>query len=287
MFEEILLPVDGSDGTEAAVGHAADVADRFDATVHVVFVASTNRDSVTVVSGDVVDALESEGTDIVDSVADEIRARGVSCESEVVQGDPATTIADYADSRGMDLVVMATRGRTGLSRYLLGSVTEKVVRLSDVPVLTVRTDDEARTSFPYENVLSPTDGSEPASAAADRAADLAAALDATLHAVSVVDDTSLGFDVRSASASEELLERAEEAVAEVVAHADDAGVENVREEVLRGTVDRTILDYVDDRGVDLVVMGTRGRGGTERVLLGSVTERIVRTSPVPVLTVRK
>ncbi|UPV98870.1 universal stress protein [Halorussus gelatinilyticus] len=287
MFEQILVPVDGSDGSDAAVGHAADVADRFDAAVHVLFVASTNRDSVTVVGSDVVDALESEGAAVVDSAEEDLRERGVACESEVVQGDPATTIADYADSRGMDLAVMATRGRTGLSRYLLGSVTEKVVRLSDVPVLTVRTHDDARTSFPYENVLAPTDGSRVANAAADRAVDLAAALDATLHAVSVVDDTSLGFDVRSAAAADELREAAEDAIAEVTASADDAGVEQVREEVLRGSVHRAILDYVDEEDVDVIVVGTRGRGGTDRILLGSVTERLVRTSPVPVLTVRR
>ncbi|WP_137283810.1 universal stress protein [Halorussus salinisoli] len=287
MFEDILLPVDGSDGGDAAIEHAADVADRFDATVHVVFVASTNRDSVTVVGGNVVDALESEGTDIVDPVEDDLRTRGVDCASEVVQGDPATTIADYADSRGMDLVVMATHGRTGLSRYLLGSVTEKVVRLADVPVLTVRTHEEARTSFPYENVLVPTDGSETANAAADRAVDLAAAVDATLHAVSVVDDASLGFDVRSVSVNDEFEAVAEEAIADVAASADDAGVERVEKHVLRGRVHQAILDYVEDNDADLIVMGTRGRGGTDRILLGSVTERIVRTSPVPVLTVRR
>ncbi|WP_128477457.1 universal stress protein [Halorussus pelagicus] len=287
MFEDILLPVDGSLGADAAVGHAADIADRFDASVHVLFVASTNRDSVTVVGGDVVDALEREGADIVDPVADDVRARGVDCDSEVVQGDPAATIAEYADSRGMDLVVMATQGRTGLSRYLLGSVTEKVVRLAGTPVLTIRTHEEARTSFPYENVVVPTDGSAAASAAADRATDLAAAVDATLHAVSVVEEASLGFDVRSASVSDELEAITEDAIADVAATAADAGVERVREKVLRGRVHRAILDYAADTDADLLVMGTRGRGGTDRILLGSVAERIVRTSPIPVLTVRR
>ncbi|MFC7081327.1 universal stress protein [Halorussus caseinilyticus] len=287
MFEDILVPVDEGDGTDAAIGHAADLADRFGATVHVLFVADTNRDSVTLVGTDVVDALEREGADIVEPVADDVRARGVECESEIAQGDPATTIADYAESRGMDLVVMPTRGRTGLSRYLLGSVTEKVVRLSEVPVLTIRTHDDARTSFPYENVLIPTDGSEAASGAIDRAVDFASAFDATLHAVSVIDDTSLGFDVRSASASGELEATADAALADAAARASDAGVEAVVEEVLRGEVARTIREYAEDNDIDVVVMGTAGRGGADRVLLGSVTERLVRTSPVPVVTVRR
>ncbi|WP_135826401.1 universal stress protein [Halorussus ruber] len=287
MFADILVPVDDSERADDAIDHAANLADHFDATVHVLFVASTNRDSVTVVGSDVVDALEQEGEDIVDPVADDLRNHGVECESEVVQGDPAMTIVDYADSRGMDLVVMPTRGRSGLSRYLLGSVTEKVVRHSDVPVLTIRTHDEARTPFPYENVLMPTDGSKAASGAVDRAVGLAAAFDATLHAVSVVDDRSLGFDVRSGSVSEELQAAAEDAVADVAGRADEAGVERVEEHVLRGRPSNELLDYVADEDIDVVTMGTTGRGATERVLLGSVTERVVRSSPVPVLTVRR
>ncbi|WP_276300132.1 universal stress protein [Halorussus lipolyticus] len=287
MFADILLPVDDSEGADDAIGHAADLADHFDATVHVVFVASTNRDSVTVVGSDVVDALEQEGEDIVEPVADDLRDRGVACESEVVQGDPAMTIVDYADSRGMDLVVMPTRGRSGLSRYLLGSVTEKVVRHSEVPVLTIRTHDEARTPFPYENVLIPTDGSKAAGGAVDRAVELTAAFDATLHAVSVVDDRSLGIDVRSGSASEELRGVAEEAVADVADRADEAGVERVEKHVLTGRASNKLLDYVADEDIDVVAMGTTGRGAADRVLLGSVTERIVRSSPVPVLTVRR
>lgn len=251
------------------------------------FVANTNRDSVTVVGSDVVDALEREGRDIVEPVAAEVRDRGVECESEVVQGDPATTIADYAESREMDLVVMPTRGRTGLSRYLLGSVTEKVVRHSAVPVLTIRTHEGTRTPFPYDDVLIPTDGSEAASGAIDRAVALAAAFDATLHAVSVVDDTSLGLDVRSATASDELEANAEDAIADVADRAAEAGVERVEERVLRGRVAQTLLEYVEDSDIDVVTMGTTGRGATERVLLGSVTERLVRSSPVPVLTVRR
>ena len=287
MFENILVPVDGSEGADAAIGHAADIAERFDAAVRVLFVANTKRDSVTTVGTDVVDALERKGEQIVEPVADDLRERGVDCETEVVRGDPATAIADYAESQGMDLVVMPTHGRDGLSRLLLGSVTEKTVRLSEVPVLTIRTSDDARTSFPYENVLVPTDGSEAAGAAADEAVDLAAELDATLHAVSVVDDTSLGFDVRSASATEDLEDAAQDAVDEVAARAGEAGVDSVTERVLRGRVHRQILGYVDDNDVDLVAMGTTGRGGADRLLLGSVAERLVRSSPVPVLTVRR
>jgi nucleotide-binding universal stress UspA family protein len=81
---------------------------------------------------------EAYGTDLVERVAD--RFGDVQTRTEVRSGNPHETILDYTDEHDIDLVVMGTHGRTGLDRYLLGSVTEKVVRTSDVPVLTVRGD---------------------------------------------------------------------------------------------------------------------------------------------------
>ncbi|WP_435359844.1 universal stress protein [Haloarchaeobius sp. DFWS5] len=142
MYDDILLPTDGSDGAAVALERALDLAGTYGATLHVLNVADTNRDSVTVVDTGLVDALEEEGEEIVDDVVDQAHEAGVSVVDEVIQGDPYQTILDYVDSRGIDLVVMATHGRRGIQRYLLGSVTEKIVRTSPVPVLTVRMPDD-------------------------------------------------------------------------------------------------------------------------------------------------
>jgi nucleotide-binding universal stress UspA family protein len=138
MYDAILFPTDGSEGADAALSHALALAETFDATLHVLYVADSNRDSVTTVGREVVDALETEGQSVVDDVVERARAAGVSTVDEVVQGGPHRTIVDYADARDVDVIVMATHGRTGLDRYLLGSVTAKVVRTSPVPVLTVK-----------------------------------------------------------------------------------------------------------------------------------------------------
>jgi Universal stress protein UspA and related nucleotide-binding proteins len=76
---------------------------------------------------------------------------GVSYNTDVVQGNPASTVVDYADKYDQDLIVMPTHGREGISRYLIGSVSETVVRLSSVPVLTVRMQPDETLAFPYEN----------------------------------------------------------------------------------------------------------------------------------------
>jgi nucleotide-binding universal stress UspA family protein len=216
MYEDILFPYDGSDGASAILEHAADIADWVDATVHVLFVADTTRDSVTVVEGRTVDALAQQGETTVEEAADALTARGVDYDTDVVQGNPAPTIAEYAERYDYDLIVMPTHGREGLSRYIIGSVTEKVIRLSSIPVLTARMQPDERLAFPYENILIPTDGSTGAVHAAEHGLSLAAAVDATVHALSVVDDASLGLDVRSAASESDGEQAATDAVDDLV-----------------------------------------------------------------------
>ena len=284
MYDDILLPFDGSDGAAAVLGHAADIARFADATVHVLFVADTGRDSVTVIEGETVDALVEKGETVVTEAAERLAAAGVDHETDVVQGNPAPTIAEYAERAAHDLVVMPTQGREGVSRYLLGSVSEKVVRLSSVPVLTARMRPDELLTFPYEDVLIPTDGSPAATEAVEHGLRLAASLDATVHGVSVVDDSAFGPDDHVLSAGREAV--AENALDDLVAAATEHGISTVERHVERGAPVEAIVDRIRASGAHAVVMGTTGRRGTERVLLGSVAERTVRSAPVPVVTVR-
>ena len=140
MYETILVPTDGSIQSDAAVDHAVKLARHHGSEIHVLYVADSNRDSLTTQGGEVVDALEHEGDQIVSDAVDRADA-GTDIVSEVLTGDPVETILDYADSVGAGLIVMGTAGRRGLDRFLLGSTTERVVRLSSVPVLTIRAEE--------------------------------------------------------------------------------------------------------------------------------------------------
>ena len=285
MYENILLPFDGSEGAAEVLHHAGEIAHWADATIQVLYVADTSRDSVTVVEGHTVDALVQEGEDVVEEAAKTLETLGVPYDTDVVQGNPAPTIVDYAERYDQDLVVMPTHGREGISRYLIGSVSEKVVRLSPVPVLSVRMQPDETLAFPYENVLVPTDGSPAATHAAEHLVELAAALDATVHVLSVVDDSTLGLDVRSTIVEEESEAAATEAVEAVAAEAESRGVSNTVRHVERGAPVEGILDCIESNDVHVVGMGTTGRRGTDRILLGSVAEKTVRSAPVPVMTV--
>ncbi|AQL44367.1 universal stress protein UspA [Halorientalis sp. IM1011] len=140
MYDSILVPTDGSDTAQAAVDHAIDHAKRYDATLHTLYVV----EEPPIDEGDapeVLDAIESTGERAIQDVIDAARAADVgTVEGSVAEGAPYRAILEYVDQNDIDLVVMGTHGRTGLDRYLLGSVTEKVVRSAPVPVLTVGTE---------------------------------------------------------------------------------------------------------------------------------------------------
>jgi nucleotide-binding universal stress UspA family protein len=284
MYDDILLPYDGSDGATAVLDHVAAVASWADATVHLLYVADTNRNSVSVVGDRAVDGLVQKGEEVVSEAAARLDDHNVACRTDVVQGNPAPTIVEYAAGYGHDLIVVPTHGREGLSRYLVGSVAEKVVRLASTPVLSARLRADERMAFPYERVLLPTDGSEAATRAATHGLALAAALGATAHLLSVVDDPSLWAGERSTLVEQAVEENARAAVTDLAETAAADGVEAVTH-VDNGAPVETIQDRVDADDCQVVVMGTTGRRGTDRILLGSVAEKTVRSSSVPVITV--
>jgi nucleotide-binding universal stress UspA family protein len=145
LYERILVPTDGSETSRRAIEHAVDLAAAHDAALHAVYVvnaasfaslpAETSWDGVA-------DVLHSEGEAALDQVTEAAEATGVPVERVLLEGSPAAEIVRYAESEPCDLVVMGTHGRGGIDRLLLGSVAERVVRSSNVPVLTVRAGDE-------------------------------------------------------------------------------------------------------------------------------------------------
>ncbi|GAB3693665.1 universal stress protein [Halorubrum pallidum] len=139
MYSEILVPTDGSPASDAAIEHALDLAAQYDARVHALYVVDGSAYSSLEAGAElVVEALEDEGAAATDRVAAAAAEAGIDCETTVTTGTAYQSIRDYVEENDIDVIVMGTHGRKGLDRYLLGSVTERVVRTADVPVLTVR-----------------------------------------------------------------------------------------------------------------------------------------------------
>jgi nucleotide-binding universal stress UspA family protein len=145
MYDDILLPTDGGEETTAAVREAIDLARTYDATVHVIHVVDLDELGGYFSAGGLpegfVDRAMEEGEQRVEATAERVREADVSARTTVSKGEPERGIVGYVAENGIDLVVMATHGRDGIRRALLGSVTEDVVRAAGCPVLTVGTTD--------------------------------------------------------------------------------------------------------------------------------------------------
>lgn len=149
MYDFLLVPVDGSDASSVALEYALEIATDHDATVHLLYVADTNKPSHVRYEDNVVDVLEDAGEDVLQDARDRAEARGVSTVTDTIQGQPRTVVTEVAAEDVVDLVVMGTSGERSLTEHVLGSVTEHVVNASDKPVLAVRTAGDTSQPYPY------------------------------------------------------------------------------------------------------------------------------------------
>jgi nucleotide-binding universal stress UspA family protein len=194
--------------------------------------------------------------------------------SELLEGDPA-----------FDLVVVGTHGRTGLKRVLLGSVAEKLVRHAPCSVLVVRPDDKAGS---FTDILCPVDFSEDSKVAARTAVALApaGATVTLLHAIEA--PVGIGGETFPQDFLRDLDRSSTRALAELAAGLQPPAGVAVTTRTRVGYAGSQILGALeDDRRFDLVVMGSHGRTGLRRVLLGSVAEKVVRHAHCPVLVARR
>ncbi len=257
MYNEILVPTDGSKVAERAGTVAVQMAELFGANLTVVSVREPGN--------------EKRAKQAVRNIEETATEAGITPQTEIIDDEETAihrAIIDFTEEHAIDVIVMGTHGRTGIGRFLLGSVAEQILQESPIPIVTVHED--TVIDFEVDNVLVPTDGSEGAEAATEHAIDLVTEVGGTLHALHV---TSGGPDKESLP------------TANVREQGEAAGV-NVITATRSGRPHEAIAGYTAEAGIDVVVMGTHGRTGLRRYLLGSVTERTVRFSPVPVVSVK-
>lgn len=151
MYERILVPTDGSDTAEQAVEHALDLAEKYGAEVHTLYVVDTDSMSLSLGTEQVdriqqgqygeMEEVRERAEAATGSVAERARERNLDVVEHVSAGRPYVLIETYAKNNDIDLIVMASHGRSGVKRMLLGSVTEKVVRTAEIPVMVVNVTD--------------------------------------------------------------------------------------------------------------------------------------------------
>jgi nucleotide-binding universal stress UspA family protein len=290
----IVVPLDGSELSERAVPYAALYAKTFGGRILLATVWEGAEQALIETLPAVADDLFKEGENYYEkylaSVAEKYLADGVKVDAEVLTGKPADTILKLIEERHADVLVLATHGRSGIGRWWYGSVAGEIAQQATIPRIIVgpKVLSQPTKAIKVDGVLVPLDGSKLSEAALEHGARIANAFGAALHvvqAISPVAQTYL-FDVPSVT-SVDVQARIDEGVGEYLANIARK-LENeatVKTHVLRGPAADVLVDYIEEHGIDLVVMASHGRGGLARVALGSVADRMLQ-SDAPVFLIR-
>jgi nucleotide-binding universal stress UspA family protein len=288
----ILVPLDGSLFSEAAIPYAETLARATGRKLRLFGVVETVLEGLLpehLELGTTLDtARRANAQKHLADISDRLSQGDLEVETLTAIGAPASEIVSEAAGDDVAMIVMATHGRGGADRLVIGSVADKVMRTSGKPTLLVRSDRAPDPASPaaLRRLMVPLDGSELAKTAVQPAADLAIAIGAELILVQVVPRLAERIDWGAGQVPE-----LREIEAELVVNARDS-LEDLRRElpygvdceliVLRGLAAKELEHFIQEQQVDLTVMTTHGRGGFSRFVLGSTAEPLVH-SGLPVL----
>ncbi len=291
MFTKILVPLDGSDLAERALPPALVLAQHSEAQLSLLRALAPERmlvaDSHVLMLGGYsaiwpnqsLELARKAATDYLSALRATKMPKGLRLSTEMIEGDPAEIIVETARQEGVDLIVMSSHGYSGLTRWVLGSVAERVLHDAPCPVLIVRTTD------PIRHVLIPLDGSEFSEQILEPAFALAASLECKVTLSRVIErlspdefdylehlENGLGQRLQS-----DIHTEAEQYLHGIATARRDA-LPELKTVILHGSPAHSLLEYAQTRGVDLIAMSTHGRTGLKRWVYGSVTEKILRAA---------
>jgi nucleotide-binding universal stress UspA family protein len=297
MLQHILVGLDGSPLAETILASVSTLAKGVGADVtllHVVHLSEDmQRDEPHRLLQPVIQQAEIQAQDYLSRVAQQLTDAGVKVHSRVTVGVAATEIVRYAHQEGMDLIALATHGRSGLQRWFHGSVAEKVLHATHTPLLLIRpTATQVAPSPELSQIVVPLDGSPVAKAALPLAEALAASIKVPLVLLQVVETLSLdiadptGITHTNYPLILESLQEAAESYLHQLAVTLHGKEFNVQTVAPMGLPAEKIVEYAHDHPGSLVVMTTHGRTGLAGFVLGSVARRVVQHGNTPTLVVR-
>jgi nucleotide-binding universal stress UspA family protein len=296
MMRKIAIPLDGSPFAERVLAHIPRFGKPDDVELLLVRVIETTR-YYSYIAPDAVHIFDltqwrQEAENYLKRVAGELRELGYRLYTTVVDGDVATSICEVASAQDADLIAMTTHGRSGLQRWIMGSVADRIIRTTQKPVYLVRPGKEVLSGGAPQRILVPLDGSALAEAALAPALELTSNNDAELLLVQAVELPELwGEEFVSAETVAALPSLEEqETLARIYLEGIAASLRQdgriVRIHVETGHPATVVASVAAAQTVDTIVMSTHGRSGLSRWVFGSVAEKVVRTVDCPVLLVR-
>lgn len=294
MLNRILVPLDGSRLAEGALHPAVQLAGKGDGEVFLIRVpvplplVIPDRGFVGPEMRWPDEAMEKgheEAAEYLRAIREKYADEGVPVRAELIGGDPASVIVGVAEQQNIDLIAMCTHGRSGVNRWILGSVTEKVLRSAPCPVLVVR------TPGPFERVLVPLDGSRLSERALAPALAVAARMGSAvtlLHSTETLGIEEAAYWQLEAFAGRDI-KRAY--IDKTRAYLERVAEHHARPGLTINVVQRNdppadaIVDFATTQEIDLIAMATHGRTGLRHWVYGSVTEKVLRSGGPSMLIV--
>lgn len=290
MYDLIVVPVDGSKLAERAFALAVPLAQQHGARLALLYappdlLQSIVRGGVTVLDPSLDNAQRLEMEKYVARTAKRLQKQtGVAVEPHVREGEAAEVIAAFAAEAREGLVVMSSHGRGGFKRFWLGSVADRLLHHARVPVLLLKggrsTGSRMTGASVFARMLVAVDGSERSEVALRAAQTMLAGAGGSITLAHVIDSAVAVPATHLQQRPEQFI--GESYLAPLAREATTDGVEVDYRVVVADAVAPALVELAGDLHADCVVVATRGAGGTERLLFGSVADKVVRTSPVPV-----
>jgi nucleotide-binding universal stress UspA family protein len=293
LYGRVLVPLDGSELAEQVLPHLQRLVSPAATTVALVNVIESMRFTTATprhAPPNLYASLRASAEKYLAEQQGRLQAAGFGVETYVVEGDPATGILHVATTANVDLIAMTTHGRSGFVLWALGSVAERVIRETQLPVYLVR-EGTALPGDRLHRILVPLDGSARAEQALPQAVALAKATGAELMLLQVIqllDDRNEELLFKDATESQAAFSEwqlnAESYLQQLAQSIQAEGVTCLCN-AKRGDVVPTIIETAESEGVDLLVMGTHGRSGLSRWVFGSVTNKVLRGVSCPLLVI--
>jgi nucleotide-binding universal stress UspA family protein len=281
-YRRILVAVDGSESSKNAFRQACRIALEDKSWLAVITTIPSYEDlfQMPSIQEKVSIALRAEGEKIVAEIKEIAAEEDTYIKTLLEEGTPFDTIIDTAEEGNYDLIVMGRLGMKRIEKALVGSVTARVIGNSQRDVLVF----PLNTKIGWNNIMLATDGSKYSISATDKAIDIAHSYGGEVRAVSVVDVTE-EFQTEAPEAVDRLVAGAKGFVEEVRKKAETQGV-RIEPLVREGETYKVITELAKKFASDIIVMGSHGRTGIKRLLMGSVTEKVLGYAPCPVLVIR-
>lgn len=290
MYERILVPLDGSKLTEASLPYAEELARKIGSQMTLISVLLFGNESDE-------DQYHHLHQFYIQEMAKTMKQKAIKVKSVIVTGDPAEQIIDYADKKNIDLIIMGTRARSDLTRWVLGSVADKVVSATSCPVALISSEDiEAgvRGRKILRKALAILDGTAQGEVVIPYVEELASKLNMEVTLLQLVEQVLMYFEGAddsnyipvSKKESNSRRAKARRYLKKLASTLEDKGITVKVKVVTKGKSGETITRVASKIDADLLAVATRGRHGISRWFLGSVRDDIVNIGNILVLLVR-